>query len=389
MRKFLFVTFAILFVATAIFVTFDSFSALESMSELFHEQKGYAIVILLKYYAVRMMQLLLYTQTAFLAVITSITFFLLEKNSNMNVRGGEVIPLLTSGISRRRIAVPFFLIGVTLIFVAFAVEETFYTYCLNWPGAKTESFIEKVSLQDFDLKNDPATDLKIYGNNLNTAARTFENAKIGVPPSRTYNMMDELLASRAVWMEECDDHPTGYMLESVVNLKDKVWLPIAAHRAAKIPMLNVELPIFYTSETAAWVKPGDLFFVASLSPERLSTKKAGHLPQSIPSLYREINDPTVFETNASQRTALHIRMMRPFVESMLLFLLIPVILSARMRSKIAIFFCILLITGVCFGVVEVGRTLAVEESISPTLGAWLPFLVLVPIAAILTNELNT
>lgn len=389
MRKFLFVSFAILFVATSIFVIFDVLSSIEDVSALFEKEHGGAAITLLQYYTVRMLNILHYTGVAFLAVITAITFFLLEKNSSMNVRGGEVIPLLTSGISRCRVAVPFFIIGIFTVFFMCALEELFFIYCRDWPGATSSSCIEKVSLQDFDLKNDPATGLKIYGRNLNTKEGTFENAKIGIPPMRTLNQTDEiLLARRAVWLAECDEHPSGYMLESVSGLKQKAWLALAAHQAVSLPILGVELPVFYTSETAPWVKPEDVFFIASLAPEKLCSQKLGFLPQSLPALYRDANDVLMTDTEES-RTGLHIRILRPFSDSLLLFLLIPVILSARMRSKIAIFFCLLIITGTCFGMVELGKALAVEESVSPTLGAWLPFLILIPAAALLREELNT
>ncbi|MBQ2821357.1 MAG: LptF/LptG family permease [Thermoguttaceae bacterium] len=389
MRKFLFVAFALLFIGTSLFVIFDILPNADDVNQLFQKSPWFAMKTLFQYYSVRMMNLLLYTQFGFVAASTAITFFMLEKSSSATVRGGEVIPMLTSGFSRKRVAVPFFIVGCFFIFSMCALEEVFYANCRDWAGANSGTYTGKIEKQEMDMRNDETTGLKIYGLDLDLETRSFHSAKIGIPKERTFEQMEEILAGSAHWLPENDDHPSGYLLKNVVDLEKKNWLSRASHKAVPIPGLQSEHPVFFTSETASWVKPGELFFISMLPPEKLAKKGIGFLPPSIPELYREVNQTRQIYPYYAERAALHIRILRPFVEALLLFLLIPVILSARVRSKVFVFFCLAGLTGLNIGLVELGRALVVQEGIPASVGAWTPILVLVPLSAILFDELYT
>ena len=79
-----------------------------------------------EFYTLRMMNLLLYIQFAFITLTTAITFFMLEKNNSGKVRGGEVIQMMTSGFSRKRVAMPFFIVGCIFIFFMCYTSYLFY-----------------------------------------------------------------------------------------------------------------------------------------------------------------------------------------------------------------------------------------------------------------------
>ncbi len=389
MRKFLFVAFALLFICISLFVIFDILPNTDEVNQLFQESSLGALKTLFQFYSVRMMNLLFYIQFGFISVTTAITFFMLEKSSTATVRGGEVIPLLTSGFSRKRVAIPFFIVGCFFIFSMCALEEVFYANCRDWAGANSRSYTGKIEKQEMDMRNDEATGLKIYGVNLDLENGSFQSARIGIPKERTFEQMEELHAESAFWLQENDDHPSGYLLKNVADLEKKRWLANASRKAASIPGLQNELPIFYTSETANWVGRGEVFFISMLPPEKLAKKTIGFLPPSILELYREVNQGRQIYPHYAERVALHIRILRPFVESFLLFLLIPVILSARLRNRFFIFSCLAVLTGLNVGLVEFGRTLVVQEGIPAGIGAWIPILVLSPLSAVLFDELYT
>lgn len=389
MRKFLFVAFALLFIGVSLFVIFDVLPNADEVNQLFQKSPWFAIKTLFQYYSVRMMNLLLYTQFGFVSATTAITFFMLEKSSTATVRGGEVIPLLTSGFSRKRVAIPFFIVGAFFVFSMCALEEFFYANCRDWAGANSSSYTGKIEKQEMDMRNDETTGLKIYGVNLDLETRSFQSARIGVPKERTLEQMEEVWAESARWLPENDEHPSGYLLKNVVELEKKTWLARAAQNATAIPGLQSEHPVFFTSETAKWVGPGELFFISMLPPEKLAKKAIGFLPPSIPELYREVNQSRQIYPHYAERAALHIRILRPFVETILLFLLIPVILSARLRSKVFIFFCLAGLTGLNVGLVELGRALVVQEGLPAGIGGWIPILILVPVSSILFEELYT
>lgn len=389
MLKYLFVATSLIFIGGSLFLLFDILSKSDDLPILFQESKIHGFIVLLQFYTLRMMNILLYTQFAFITATTAITFFMLEKTSSKTVRGGEVIPLLTSGFSRKRVAIPFFIVGCAFIFFMCSTEEAFYIFCKDWPGANSDSLIGKIEIKTMDMRNDASTGLKIYGTNLDLQTNTFLNPKIGIPKERTFDQLDELLAPKAVWLPECDDHPAGFMLEGVINLDKKNWLHRAANVPVWLPHLNVELPIFYTSETASWVSPGNVFIVSMLIPEDLTKDKSNFLPESIPDLYRKINNKRQLGPNYKERADFHSRLLRPFLECSLLFLSIPVILSARLRSKTVIFLIIAGLMGLNIGLAHIGKLLVIQDGIPAALGAWIPLLILAPICSILFDELYT
>lgn len=394
MRKFLFVATALIIIGISIFLLFDSFFKNDELSALFKGPKTQAVITILQFYVLRMMNLLLYIQPIFITLATAITFFMMEKE-NRKYRGGEVIPMLTSGFSRKRVAIPFFMVGCVFIFFMCFAEEAFYIYCRDWPGANSTSLISKNETRTMDMQNDIATGLKIYGTDLDLETNSFLEPKIGIPKERTLGQLDELQASKAVWLPECDNHPAGYMLEGVVDLDKKNWLSRASNTPVPLPHLdNVELPIFYTSETAPWVSPGNVFIISMLLPEDLAREKTMFLPESLPSLYKKINNKRQLGPKYKERVAFHSRLVRPFVECTLLFLCIPVILSVKLSNpdpkyKFAIFVIITTLMGLNMGLVQVGKLLVIQDGISAALGAWIPLLGLIPTCAILFKELYT
>lgn len=395
MKKFLFVATSLVLIGTSLFLLFDTFSKNDELSLLFQGSKIHAVVTMLKFYTLRMMNLLLYIQSALITLATAITFFMMEKDNNKDVRGGEIIPMLTSGFSRKRVAMPFFIVGCIFIFFMCFAEESFYIFCRDWPGANSNSLIGKIETQTMDMQNDISTGLKIYGTDLDLQTNSFSNPKIGVPKERTLGQLDELLASKALWLPECDDHPAGFMLEGVLDLDKKNWLTRAANTPVLLPHLgNVEIPIFYTPETAPWVSPGNVFIVSMLVPEDLTREKMMFLPESLPSLYKKINNKRQLGPKYRERISFHSRLLRPFLECTLLFLIIPVILTVKLsypklRYKIAIFAIITTLMGMNVGLAQIGRLLVIQDGISAALGAWIPLLIVTPVCAILFNELYT
>lgn len=389
MLKFLFVAAALIFIGASLFMLFDILYKSDDLPILFQESKMHGLVVLLQFYMVRMMNILLYTQFAFIMSTTAITFFMLEKNSSMTVRGGEVIPLLTSGFSRKRVAIPFFIVGCAFIWFMCCAEETFYTFCQDWPGANSNSLIGKIEIKTMDMRNDESTGLKIFGTDLDIQSNSFLNPKIGIPKELTKSQLDELLAQKAVWLPECDDHPAGFMLEGVFDLDKKNWLAQAVNTPVKLSHLNLELPVFYTSESVPWVSPGNVFIISSLIPEDLTKDKLMFLPESIPNLYRKINSKRQVGPNYRERVEFHSRLLRPFLECSLLFLCIPVILSARLRSKFVIFLIIAALTGVNVGLIQIGKLLVIQDGISASWGAWFPLIIIAPLCALLFDELYT
>lgn len=389
MQKYLFVASSLLFIAMSIFMLFDILPKAEEVNDMFKVSVPDTIKTLLQYYSVRMMNLFLYTQVAFIATITAITFFMLEKNSSATVRGGEIIPMLSSGFSRKRVSIPFFIVGCFCVFVLCGVEEFFYANCREWPGVNSDSYTGVIATQEMTQRTDELTELQINGTNLDLETMSFNQPCIMVPRNRTQMQIDRIYADKARWLPENTEHPAGYMLENVKKLSDKTWLVQAAQVEVEISSFGRKSPIFYTSETAEWVLPGNLFILATITPENLARNQMKFLPPSILELYHLVRESNGKKSNIEERFEFHARILRPFTESLLLFVMIPVILSARLRSKPIIFLCLATLTGFQVALVEIGRLLVIQGEIPASIGAWLPIIVLAGVSAVLFNELYT
>jgi lipopolysaccharide export system permease protein len=91
---------------------------------------------------------------------------------------------------------------------------------------------------------------------------------------------------------------------------------------------------------------------------------------------------------ADVRVAIHTRLMQPFLDTTLLFLGLPFVITRTNRNPfIAIGLCLTVVS--VFMVVVLGcQSLGTSGWLQPTLAAWLPLIVFAPVAAGLVDTLH-
>ncbi|MDO4570062.1 MAG: LptF/LptG family permease [Planctomycetia bacterium] len=373
--------FLCLFCLTIIFMLFDMLPKVEEIPELFRQETVLGgVVVIVQYYSVRVMGLLQMVGSDVLVIGAAITFYLMERTGSATIRGGEVFPLLTSGFTRWRVAVPFYYTSIALSLIFCVTEEAFFTFCRDWPGANSTSYLTK-EVVEMRGARDPLTDIIIQGKELNVPQGYFMTPKFIIQPELTQTYLDQIMAQKAQWLEESSEHPAGYLLTGTQRLEDLHWL----HR----PEGGCDASgkrIFYTAENFSWVPEGGIFIISVVSPENLMMKARTFMPESLGELARKLNDPANPHSHATA-TEFHSRLLRPFLETLVFFITFPIILTARIRSKLLIFF-LLLVALLSFKVVG-GVCHSLSGSIPGYIAAWLPLFVCLPIATVLFDEFYT
>src|SRR5262249_5850004 len=137
----------------------------------------------------------------------------------------------------------------------------------------------------------------------------------------------QLVADSGYYLDATSDHPAGYLLKDVslpTNI-DKLKSLRQGDRA-----------IVVTSKEASWLKSGEAFVVSQLSFELLSNGSKWRRYASTRELLDELNQPST-EPGADLRVAVHSRILQPFMDSTMLMLGLPLMMSRRTRN---IFFSI-------------------------------------------------
>ena len=139
---------------------------------------------------------------------------------------------------------------------------------------------------------------------------------------------------------------------------------------------------------APWLEPGQAFVVSGLPFERLAKGSSWHQHASTREIVTELNDPTT-DVDAHVRVAVHSRLMQPFTDTTLLMLGLPLMFSRRQRNVfLSIGICLLV--AVTFSLVILTcQSLGGLSLLRPTLAAWLPILVFLPIAVGMSRTLQT
>ena len=486
-RKFVGTTLLCFLILILLLMALDFVMNTDSISELFRDDQANAFKTLGMYYTVWFLNLLQYMDVLLVFCGCVFTFYMLERNSTTTTRGGEIIPMLTSGFPRWRVALPFMCTGVVMFFLLMAVEEGFFPYCADWPGAKGPASLTVKKEVTLEKKvRDLNTGIVVSANKLNVEENKLEKPRLGVPREIAVDAPIELLvfAETAIWLsaDAQQNRPAGFMLQEVQDY-DKVleFLTLSdwnttlefpqtvttesrntENQAAENQAMGITSPedqtagnqvtepqaagnptagnqafehetpttstagnaaaeqttkdgsasspeqstiidssalnpgssgqpqfrVFYTSHSTPWVKPGDLFVALNVTLEKLQELDTAIVPESLLHLYRRIhNDPLSVQT--SDRIQFHSRLLKPLLNSALLFLTIPVILTARLRNKIVITLLLLLLLCAFKGGLIYCNALGEDGTLPPFMVVWTPILMFYGLAAVLFEELYT
>lgn len=285
--------------------------------------------------------------------------------------------MLAAGISKFRIIRPLIIAAVVVSLLGVASRELVIPEIRD-QLTRTTKDLGGTEARDLEARFDGQTDILIGGEKtVALEQRIIKPTLILPPPLADYGK--QLAGENGYYLEATDFHPAGYLVTGVtaptrIDQRKSLWLG--------------EQAVVLTSRDAAWLEAGQVFVVTQMPFKLLANGSAWRSYASTRELIDELSSPST-ELGADVRVAVHTRMVQPVIDTTLLMLGLPLMFSRRQRN-------VFLSIGICLSV-AIAFTLATVACQSlgglsllrPTLAAWLPIMVFLPIAVGMSQTLRT
>ena len=368
LRQFLQI-FAICFCSMyGLFIVIDAFTNLEEFIT-YGEKHGGVFAVLARYYAFRGLSFFDATSGIVALIAAMFTLALFQ-------RFNELTALQAAGIPKRRIIKPIVFAALAISLIAAASRE------LVIPRVR-----DVLSLDSHDLggerakelhpKRDNSTDILLRGKKTMAKTRQIIDPNFMLSPSMDAPFK-QLEAANAFYQPANSQHPNGYLLTGMTQPKD----------LAKRPTVTEDgKPIIFTPHDYRWLKDDECFVASDITFEQLVGADDWLRYASLLELVAGLRNPSL-ALGADVAVAIHARPLQPVLDMTLLFLGLPLLLRRGNRNIfVAIGMCVGLV--VAFLMLTMGAAyLGASYWISPSLAAWLPLLVFVPLAIAISDPLR-
>jgi lipopolysaccharide export system permease protein len=287
----------------------------------------------------------------------------------------EMTALLAAGIPRMRVLRPVLIAAVGVSLFAAANREIVMPSIRQHLALDSKNLggeQESIMQSRFDSNN-----ILVGGERIVPATKTILRANF-VLPRQLEQFGKQLTAAEARFMPAEGNRPTGYLLSGVTGPKPLLKQP---------PLLLDGNPVVITPVGSDWLKPDQIFVVSGLSFEFLSAGSNWRDFASTGEMLRELRAPST-DLGSDVRVAIHTRFMQPFLDTTLLFLGLPFVVTRTNRNPfLAIGLCLAVVT--VFMVVVLGcQSLGSTGWLQPALAAWLPLMLFAPLAAGMCDSLR-
>jgi lipopolysaccharide export system permease protein len=369
LRQFLQV-FAICFLSlTGLYIVIDAFGHLDHFSSYAEKDGGSLFGIMASYYAYHSLAFFDGTSGILAMVSAMFTITWLQRHQ-------ELTAIMAAGISKLRILKPLLLAAAAVSLLGVANREFVI------PRVRHE-----LTRDTKDLGGDAARDLQprfdrndilIGGDKVVLAEQKIIKPAFVMPPELS-RYGKQLTAHEAYQVDASEEHPAGFLLAGVTTPQnaDSLSSLIIEQRAAIL-----------TAKDTAWLKPGQMFVASDLPFPLLASGSNWRRYASMGELISELNNPTT-DLGADVRVTVHKRMVQPLMDGTLLMLGLPLMLSRGNRN-------VFLSIGICLAIATAFTLVALScqslgglSVMRPSLAAWLPLLMFVPVAAGMSYTLRT
>jgi lipopolysaccharide export system permease protein len=362
--------FVICFLSLAgLYVVIDAFQHLDSFTA-YADVHGSVVGVMAEFYSYQSFDLFdrVCGMIAMIAAMFTITWL---------QRHQEMTAMMAAGISKFRIVKPIVLAVIAISFLAAANREFIIPRVRNELTRDTKDLAGN-EFRDLEARYDGQTDILLGGEKSVISERRIVQPTF-VLPNTLSKYGKQLVAENAYYLEASENHPSGYLLKGVT---------VPTNIDKLISLRQGDQVIIVTSKEAQWLNKGEAFVVSQLSFELLANGASWRRFASTKELLDELNQPSV-EPGADLRVAIHSRILQPFMDSAMLMLGLPLMFSRRNRN-IFLSVGICLTAAIAFSVVTLAcQSLGGLGLLRPTLAAWIPLLVFVPVAVAMSHNFRT
>ena len=354
--------FVVVFVSLAgLYFVFDAFTNMEEFLSHAAESGGLAQV-LASYYGCRLVWF--FDATSPVISLASAMFALswLERHN-------ELTALLAAGTTRWRIARPVLLFSAAIALLA-ATNREMVLPRIRQAFARNAQDLKGEFAAPFEPRYDNRTEILFRGRGAQSAGTRIDQPSLLMPP-QLGGYGSQITAVEAFWKPADGDHPAGYLLRGVREPADIDGLPALECGGT---------PVVLSRAAAAWLEPRECFVVSDVTFEQLIGSINWSQYSSTLDLMQAIRNPSL-GVAAEIPLRVHARFVAPALDMALVLLGIPLVLGPSRRGVfVAVGMCVGM-TVVFFLTVLGSHALVTGDALSPSIGAWMPLLVLAPLAA--------
>ncbi len=364
-------TVAVSFCSIAgIFIVFHAFTSMDDLVRQGQAEDG-LVNVMLRYYGPYM--LMLFDWTAAIITLMALLFTV-----GWLRRTGELTATLSAGISHGRIFRPMIVAALMIILLQLFSRE------LVLPGFRDALTMKAKDItgeteQAIRAKYDRTNLVLIDGTSLLTRDRIIREPSFTLDGNYP-GYGDLLLADTARWVEANDQHPCGYLL-------DHVQRPGQIDRLRSVAVDG--RTILMTSRDQIWLGSKQCFFATSVDTDLLQSNQSAIRFASVAELLGYVRNPSVY-SSMGLHVLLHERIIRPPLDFALVLLGLPLVVNRRDRN-LFLMVGIAMLTVLGFFAVKTlaGAMGGSGYLLSPSMAAWVPLLVIGPIAYSRLRDVQT
>jgi lipopolysaccharide export system permease protein len=351
--------FVIVFISLAgLTFVVDAFTNLEDFLK-FAEEGGGLARVLGAYYGYRLISF--FDATSPVISLASAMFALswLERHN-------ELTALLAAGVTRWRIARAAIVFAAVVSLLAAANREIVIP-AIRHQFARNAQNLRGDAPVPFEARYDHATEILFRGRFAREIDHTIEAPSLLLPPTLA-DYGPQIDAATMRWQPAIDGRPGGYLLSDV-------------REPADIDRIEpVEPAIILTRATADWLEAEQCFVVSDVAFEQLIGSANWRQYCSTPELVRSIGNHAL-GVGPDVPLRVHSRFVAPLLDMSLALLGIPLVVGPNRRGIfVAVGMCVAM-TVLFFTAMLGCHALTNGDVLSPSIGAWLPLLLLAPLAA--------
>lgn len=365
-------TFLVCFASlSGIFIVFHAFQNMTDLADL-AQSRGVGISTVMAYYYGPYM-LLLFDWTGAIISLMALLFVV-----GWLRRTGELTATLAAGVSHGRIFRSMVVAALAIVLIQLGSREFLLP-----------TMRDALSMKSKDLSGDAPQPILPNYDNISGILLEGESirprSKQIIHPSFRIDVDYEgfgeaIVANTAQWLPADDQHDEGYLLQGVHTPEAIDGIPSAAVGDRMVLMTAYDQP---------WIASGECFVVTPVNAEILQTDQSSTRLCSSLHLFRRLRNPAVHNSMAT-RVLLHERIMRVPLDFSLFLLGLPMVVNRRGKN-------LFMTIGSAIGMVMLFFALKTTGSamggggylLSPPIAAWMPFLILGPIAYMRLREVET
>ncbi|MDR2438459.1 MAG: LptF/LptG family permease [Planctomycetaceae bacterium] len=360
LRSFFFNLFFWFICIIGIFIVFDLFTHLDSLVQKGKDQNN-VLRLIGTYYFFKSIPIAM-TLSSILGLISAMIAMA------MMIRNNELVPIQAAGISTIRVIRP--LIGAVILVAAVStiLRETVLPHFLDELVMEAETMTKNREIR-LNAIIDNETGISILGDKIYRKELRISNP-VFVIPKPIAKQLTRLKAKNAFYHPAKNGQPSGFLLVDLIEIPAILNGPSLTFQEKAIVITH--------QDASDWVDGNSCFVVSKVPFDYLASNDAWRQFASTWELFQAARNSSLDVGNRIH-AMIHCRIVQPFLDVILLFLGLPIILAGGDRN----IFKAMGISGlviIAFLVIQKSCQYLGANANMPVLGAWLPLMIFVPFA---------